>query len=196
MAGAILSTGKYDYGTPTKIVALVRSFFGQIELDPATNDYAEVYALDNIMLEDPRHTEIESRSLAKDGSQISWTCKYRKGDGLQADWAPRRTYVNPPFSINKKSVVGKWVAKAYAEYLKGAEVVMLIPCSVETDWWQNVIFPKAAGICWFDTRQKFIGGETTIPKPTGLVYFGNRPDTFCSHFRPLGHTYNPSEVHS
>lgn len=171
MAGAIHSTGKNTYNTPERILAPIRSFWnGVIELDPCSNLTSLVNAKDNIV----------------------WPAR----DGLVETWGSQKTYVNPPFSVDKKSVVGKWVSKAHVESQCGAEVIMLIPASPETDWWQNIIFPKAQGICWLDFRVTFVGEKHCIPKPIALVYFGRYPGGFCSHFRQLGHTYNPSEIHA
>ena len=54
-------------------------------------------------------------------------------DGLQADWY-NLNYCNPPFRD-----CGKWVAKAYKEFIKGKTTVMLIPARTETKYWQDYI---------------------------------------------------------
>lgn len=62
-------------------------------------------------------------------------------DSLLLDWchpfdfnAFPTIYLNPPYSRGK---IGKFVAKAYIESLKGAVVVILLSADVSTAWFRN-----------------------------------------------------------
>jgi hypothetical protein len=182
MAGAILSTGRQDYNTPLWIVTAVREFFhGKIDLDPCSNETSLVGAVDNI--------------------------RYPERNGLFESWARKSVYCNPPFGYDKaqKNVnVGTWVAKAQTEaFRNGAEVIMCIPASPETNWWQEIIFQKANGICWLDKRVVFliptngtaVEADAGITKAIALVYFGREDLRFYNEFQKHGVTNSPRLAH-
>ena len=86
-------------------------------------------------------------------------------DGLTSDWG-RVNYVNPPYGRG----IGKWVQKAYEEYLKGKTVVMLIPSRTDTIWWHDYCM-KATEIRFIKGRLRFDGSLKDAPFPSAIVIF-------------------------
>jgi len=67
-----------------------------------------------------------------------------------------RFYMNPPYSGGK---IGKFLKKAYEEYLKGALVVCLIPINSDTGYWHKYVM-KSTEIRFIEGRVKYIGYDT------------------------------------
>lgn len=86
-------------------------------------------------------------------------------DGLQIEWG-RSNFVNPPYGRE----IGKWVAKGYAEALKGKTVVLLIPSRTDSKWWHNYIM-KSNEIRFIKGRLKFKGAKWSAPFPSAIVIF-------------------------
>jgi hypothetical protein len=93
-----------------------------------------------------------------------------KFDGLQIAWGVSN-FVNPPYGRE----IGKWVAKAYAEWQKGKGVVMLIPSRTDTIWWHEYVM-KADEIRFVKGRIKFGGALTGAPFPSAVVVFRSQWD--------------------
>ncbi len=158
-----------DWTTPAYVVAAVREALGgTIDLDPCGNARSIVGAKRELRLE-------------------------RGENGLTDSWAGAKTvYVNSPFGVGLSRWVGRCVA---ARRDLRAEVVQLLPVATETAWWQRMIFPTAAAICFPDHRIAFDEGEGGgAPMATSLVYWGSHPDRFASACLVLGHvvSVNPS----
>lgn len=82
-------------------------------------------------------------------------------DGLAEAWAGR-CYVNPPYS---KGHLPRWIAKCHGEYLRGAEVIALVP--VRTDsayWWQHI---------WGHARIGFLEGRIAFGGSDQAGTFGS-----------------------
>ena len=90
-------------------------------------------------------------------------------DGLARLWGTR-AFVNPPFSNIKY-----WCKKAYAEYLNGKLVVMLIPSRTDTKYWHDYIM-KATEIRFIKGRLKFGGSHNSAPFPSAIIVF--KPTAF------------------
>jgi len=89
-------------------------------------------------------------------------------DGLAVEWGGV-SYVNPPYG----RVIGKWVAKAYAEAMKGKTVVLLIPSRTDTRWWHDYCM-KADEIRFIKGRLHFDDGPCGAPFPSAIVVFKGR----------------------
>ena len=76
-------------------------------------------------------------------------------DGLKIEWG-LRNFVNPPYSRQLKEA---FIKKAYAESLKCKLCVMLLPVSVSTKIFHDVIYPNAE-IRFVKGRVKFEGINT------------------------------------
>lgn len=106
-------------------------------------------------------------------------------DGLALPWRGR-VYVNPPFDA-----LAAWVAKCErAHEDDGAEVVLLMPARTDTRYWQTHV-ARAAAICFWRGRLRFVGAAASCPFPTALVYWGAKPWCFHRTFRAHGHVVAP-----
>lgn len=186
MAGHIASAGKSDWRTPERILEPVRSLFKYgIHLDPCAS------------------------SLKGIGAEVDYMLP---ANGLEKPW-DGTVFVNPPFGttwvkgsecltpkeVKARIAAGKheptwreqklsqWVEKAWGHYLDGdAETVLLLPAAVDTKWWQNLILPCAAGICFIEGRVRFEGAAQGAPMACALVYFGDLGPRFKRVFATLG----------
>jgi len=72
-------------------------------------------------------------------------------DGLKQEWFnglnKRRFWMNPPYTVGKRSVIGDWVQKAIEEAEKGAVVIALLINDPSTKWFDLV--RTHAAECWF-----------------------------------------------
>jgi len=73
-------------------------------------------------------------------------------DGLSIEWKPIN-YINPPYSRKLKEA---FILKALEESKKGSICVMLIPASVDTNIFHNIIVPNAV-VKLIKNRVKFKG---------------------------------------
>lgn len=96
-----------------------------------------------------------------------------KFDGLNVEWG-KSNYVNPPFNQ-----MGKWVEKAYSEYLKGKKVIMLIPARTDTAYFHKYLM-RAAQIWFIKGRLKYDDGKNPAPFPTMIVIFDSNYNK-CVH---------------
>lgn len=87
-------------------------------------------------------------------------------DGLSIEWG-MSTYVNPPYGRE----IGRWVAKAHAESLKGKTIVMLVPSRTDTKWWHDYCM-QASEIRFIRGRLHFDDGPGRAPFPSAIVVFG------------------------
>lgn len=106
-------------------------------------------------------------------------------DGLTRSWRGERVWCNPPYSD-----IRPWVDKAWQEWMRGAEmVVMLLPANrTEQGWWQELVEPGRqlgrvrveflAGRLRFIAHDKTEVGKNERP-PYGccLVIWGDWPRT-------------------
>jgi phage N-6-adenine-methyltransferase len=94
----------------------------------------------------------------------------KKTNGLLQSWKEMICFVNPPYGKDQK----KWIEKALSE--PKSVSVFLIPARVDTKLWQEIIFKKAAKICFLKGRVSFIDPKTKkkanpSPFPTALILF-------------------------
>jgi phage N-6-adenine-methyltransferase len=94
-------------------------------------------------------------------------------DGLQKPWFGR-VFVNPPYSKP-----GPWCLRARQAVDSGEAslVVMLLPASVDTRWFHQLVLPYAQ-LRFIQGRIRFFGWEgTPIPAPKAPSIFAiYRPD--------------------
>lgn len=80
----------------------------------------------------------------------------KQDDGLSKSWKTSGTvFCNPPYG----RTIGKWVKKAYDEFLGGQSVVLLIPSRTDTKWFHDYIYGKA--------EIRFIKGRITFEDEDG-----------------------------
>lgn len=84
-------------------------------------------------------------------------------DGLKQDWAPKRCFMNPPFSE-----LSVWLDKALRESIKGALVVCILPNDSSTKWFHEYIW---------DSKINFFRKEVNIRYPNKRYSFGEYSNT-------------------
>jgi site-specific DNA-methyltransferase (adenine-specific) len=102
-----------------------------------------------------------------DPCPITW--KEGDADGLQVEWGSS-TFCNPPYSK-----VALWIKKAYDEWKKGKQVVMLINAITDTKAFHEYIYGNAE-LRFLKGRIKFIDPanpkkQQPNVKPSMLVIF-------------------------
>ncbi len=104
---------------------------------------------------------------------------YPEEDALSKNWGDKgNCWLNPPYGRDLQ----KWVEACYRHIHKHHNnnlVVMLIPSSTETKFWQNRIFTSANDVLFLNGRLKFeIDGQSlgSSPKGSALVFWGMMAD--------------------
>ena len=88
-----------------------------------------------------------------------------KVDGLHREWGTR-TFLNPPYGYE----IGKWLATAWLESMKGKTIVCLIPSRTDTRWWHDYVM-KAREIRFLRGRLRFGDAVNSAPFPSAVVIF-------------------------
>jgi phage N-6-adenine-methyltransferase len=136
------ATSRQDYGTPPEFLQAVR---------------------DRLM--------IESFSVDLAADEINAVCHcfiHETEDSLKQEWTTWGNgwfWLNPPFSNIKE-----WVAKAADEANKGAQIAMLVPSAVGSNWWRDYVATKAY-ICHLNGRLTFVGETAPYPKDCSLLLY-------------------------
>jgi len=89
----------------------------------------------------------------------------KEDDGLIQSWAGHRVFMNPPYGRS----IGKWMQKAYEEFLNGTTVVCLVPARTDTIWWHE--YATKGQIIFLRGRLKFGGSKNSAPFPSAIVVF-------------------------
>ena len=151
-----------EWGTPLEIIEPVRSFFGRIDVDPASNDAAQ--------------------------KRIRAKLYYTKLDnGLNKPWIGK-VFLNPPYS---RRLIEFFVDKLLVELASGRTVaaIMLVNNCADTRWFRKAA-RAASMICFPQARVKFLKPDGnklgSPPRGQALLYFGPDPEGFKEHFRGLG----------
>ena len=93
-------------------------------------------------------------------------------DGLAQSWRGEVVFCNPPYGRD----ISKWVAKAYAETLSGAKlVVLLIPARTDTAYFHDYIYKKHE-IRFVRGRLHFNESKCAAPFPSMVVVMRGRND--------------------
>ncbi len=174
-AGRKSISTKKDWNTPIKYVNAIVSFFKEIgyeiELDPATNHNSLIPAKTKYIL---------------------------PVDGLNESWDFKSIYINSPFGSDKerKTNLKSWIKKAYDTNKNfGSEILILLPCSLNTKHFQEIIFTiKNGGVCFLkDSRLRFLdssnnNNEDKKGAPIGMcmVYMGLHYAVFEKIFKEFG----------
>lgn len=156
-----------SWNTPPKYISLIKEFFGEIDLDPCSNEF----------------------SLLK--PTVTYTLPL---DGLKESWDYKNIFVNPPYGrdVERKTSIYDWILKGInANKEFNSEILYLIPTATNTKHFKDLIFKKACGICFLnDTRLKFWqdGKEDKKGAPMScvMVYVGKDYNKFENIFSNSG----------
>jgi phage N-6-adenine-methyltransferase len=154
-------TGDNEWYTPAKYVELARTVLGDIDLDPASSDFAQ-----------------ESIQATKFFT--------RQDNGLAQPWAGR-VWLNPPYT---QPDISNFVCKLLAE-LDGARVasaILLTHNYTDTEWFHRAE-SKARLICFTKGRIGFVNelGEKAAPtQGQAFFYYGEDKEAFQREFAAVG----------
>jgi hypothetical protein len=169
-AGRKNNAEKKDWNTPPKYIKPITEFFGgKIELDPCSNQYSLVNAVNNYL--------------------------YPENDGLMESWNFSSIFVNPPYGKSNGKTLYDWIYKGASENRKyQSEIIYLIPVATNTKHFKEIIFKKFKSICFLeDTRLKFynegIEDKKGAPMACCLCYIGNRTYEFKEKFSQFGKVF-------
>lgn len=170
-AGRKNNSTKKDWNTPPKYIEAIIDFFGEVDLDPCSNEFSLVDAKEKFLL--PKN-------------------------GLLEEWNFKKIYVNPPYGRNpcNKTSLYDWIKKGLDANTKfGVEILYLIPVATNTKHFKNIIFKDFSSICFLnDTRLRFynqgIEDLKGAPMACCLCYLGNDMDKFNKTFSKYGKCFN------
>lgn len=167
-SGTIAATSEtkdYDgdeWGTPPEIIALARDVFGEIDLDPASNERAQT-----VVLAKSYYTKAQ--------------------DGLSCDWNGS-VWLNPPYS---HPLIAQFTGHLLEQIESGhvEEALCLVNNATDTEWCQNLL-ARCAAVCFVGRRIPFLDRDGKPQKGTRqgqlVFYFGSDPDSFEASFSDLG----------
>lgn len=166
-AGRKIVSKNKSWNTPPKYIKLIEEFLGVIELDPCSNEYSMINAVNKYIL---------------------------PTDGLKESWNFKTIFVNPPYgkSPETKTSIYNWIEKGLDANTKfDSEILYLIPVATNTKHFKDIIFKKACGICFLeDTRLKFwnegVEDKMGAPMSCMFVYFGKDYNKFTKIFSNSG----------
>ena len=154
-------TGNNEWYTPARYVELARTVLGQIDMDPASNDFAQ--------------------RTVKAAAYFT-----EETNGLDKPWQGN-IWMNPPYSRN---LIGRFIDKIIDEYRSGrvAQAIVLTNNTTDTAWFGK-LFRSADAMCFTTGRVKFVSPSRKFPAPPQgqtFTYFGPRRDQFASVFSSIG----------
>jgi len=158
----LYSSQKWEYETPEDIFNFLDDLFN-FQIDCAATE-------DNTKCEHFISPKMDALSVL-----TSWEPKVPIANG--------RFWLNPPWCREYTKATGKtladWLSRAYTEYLKGNEGVVLVSARVDTKWWHE--YAKLAPYIWFPKgRISFLYDGEVMNQPnfgSAFLIYVNRLDT-------------------
>lgn len=154
-------TGNNEWYTPERYIELARDVLGNIDVDPASNDFAQ---------QKVRASEYYTEET----------------NGLNKDWIGN-VWLNPPYA---QPAIGDFINKIVDEVEAGhvKSAVMLTHNYTDTAWFQKAA-RAATAICFTRGWVKFEGPNGEVAAPTqgqAFFYFGDELVKFCEAFSDVG----------
>jgi phage N-6-adenine-methyltransferase len=163
MAGLTeLGKGNNEWYTPSNYIDLARTTMGSIDVDPASNDFAQ--------------------ETVRAGTYFT-----AESNGLDKDWTGN-VWLNPPYS---RGLIRPFVDKLIKEVENGnaEQAILLVNNCADTAWFQDAA-QAASAICFPRGRIRFYmpNGKLHATPPLGqaFLYFGHHAANFARHFGPHG----------
>ncbi len=153
-----------EWYTPLEYIEAARAVMGSIDLDPASNEYAN-------------KTIMAGKYYTKEE------------DGLTAHWFGN-IWLNPPYgkANNEGSNQAVWSERLIDEYDdESIEQAILLVNAVPGNLWFYPLWDYV--ICFPRQRIKFYNKKSSTPAPThgnALVYFGDNVQKFANEFEQFG----------
>jgi hypothetical protein len=151
------------WGTPDNYLEAARTVLDGIELDPATNEAAQLRVK----------------------AERYFT---REQDGLAQPWVARSLWLNPPFSAGLVSRMCNRFGDAVEEETIGAGLLLVNACT-EVEWFQRLLGACKA-VCFPDERISFLDAAGNPVHGNAyrqaIFYAGPKLPLFAKTFRPFG----------
>ena len=150
--------------TPEQYIESARLVMGSIDLDPASNDFAN--------------------------QKVKAATYYTVQDnGLEKVWQGN-VFLNPPY---KQPDISLFVNKLVEEFLSGEvkQAILLTNNNTDTKWFAKAALASRA-ICFTQGRINFYKADESITQPTNgqaFFYFGNNSESFAKEFSEYGLIY-------
>lgn len=161
---ALLSSESNEWFTPSQYVEKARELMSGIDLDPASNAYA--------------NEKVVQAKLYYD----------IQANGLDKPWNGR-VWLNPPYGRDEGgSNQEAWSRRLIEQYEAGitTEAVLLVNANTEAKWFQPLYNYL---ICFTNHRIRFYNTEGTPSQPTqgnAFIYFGHQKGRFTELFSAFG----------
>jgi len=154
-----LMTGDQESYTPEKYIEAARLTMGSIDLDPASNEFAQ--------------------------KTVKSTIYYTKEEnGLDKSW-DGNIFLNPPYSHPD---IKYFVDKLLSELKPNQQAILLTNNNTDTNFFHNAA-KKASAICFTKGRINFNKLDGTTSSPTNgqvFFYFGKNSEKFIENFSEFG----------
>lgn len=160
---ALLSSESNEWYTPSQYVEAARELMGGIDVDPASNAFA------NEKVQAATYYDIET-------------------NGLNQQWIGR-VWLNPPYGRDGgDSNQEIWTRQLIEQFAFGfvTEAVLLVNANTEAKWFQPLY---SHPICFTDHRIRFYTREGVPTQPTqgnAFIYFGSNIEKFAEIFSQFG----------
>jgi len=164
----IQPSGSEHWNTPPELLEKIQLFAGgPIALDPCWN------------------------ACSKTEPFLQFT---KEENGLEKDWAKelesRRlhglVYVNPPYD---QETLERVATHCVMQHRKKLEILSLVPCKMDQEWWQSTVFETVSAVCFVKGRIKFWEDgtpKTGAPMPCAFLYWGSDTELFAQVFSSVG----------
>ena len=154
-------TGDQESYTPGKYILSARLVMGSIDIDPASNEFANKTV----------------------NAEIYYT---KETNGLDKKWNGN-VFLNPPYSQPEiKYFINKLIEELNNKNTKQA--ILLTNNNTDTTWFHNALKISKA-VCFTKGRINFYKKDNTITSPTNgqaFFYFGDNIDKFYNEFKGYG----------
>jgi len=156
-----------EWYTPAKYISLARRVLGEIDVDPASNKFAQ---------------EIVRARQYFDKQQ----------NGLLQSWYGR-VWLNPPYS---PPLIGKFIGKLLQEWnARRTEACIALTHNCTDSMWFHDAASAANAICFTCGRVRFYESDGAIGAKThrgqAFFYFGSEIETFKREFERIGFIVRP-----
>jgi phage N-6-adenine-methyltransferase len=167
-----LSSKSTEWYTPKKYIEAARLVMGSIDVDPASNAYAN--------------------EIVK--AAIYYT---KETNGYDKPW-PGNVWLNPPYGYDgPKANQSRWSQRLIEQYQAGItkQAVLLVSANMETKWFQAMCdYP----VCLPDHRINFYqpdGKRSGSTHASALVYLGPNIQRFIQVFRQFGRVMGDMDLY-
>ncbi len=154
-------TGDPESYTPAKYIEAARRVLGGIDVDPASNAFAQ-------------ETVKAERWFDEEAN------------GLIQNWLGT-VFLNPPYA---HPAVAHFIDKLCSDYEAGnvSAAILLTNNNTDTKWWHQAAM-VASAVCFTAGRINFYKADGSVTQPTNgqnFFYFGADAESFAKEFEPFG----------